>query len=372
MEVDTAEPLPSGHSVDSPDAQRQMEINIGKGVSVRAAYRAVRKHLRVEARRQKELEEGRPPEVLLESFLELLKHKLRRVPEPPKRVLTPAAKAATLCWCIANGKECLNGDRCTFKHVVPQVKEQTASRTGVSQPGPATERDGSLRPSATPELQRSAASVLCSSEESELNKGSATDDCIKCWDECFCGDSSADTRGNNSQCDSGVDAQHKYHTGNDWRSRHWKMDSWRVSHWETRGWHQKDDTWSKNNVGDGWNSSHWETSGWCQEDECRHDHDKTQWFSHAFFEALNVDQLINSLHRGEESVTPLTGLEVDPGESLADTAAQSGIIDLRPFGKAEDALFHKFGLKPRVIHSNSQAVGTGGQAKVLGKVGVPS
>ena len=48
-----------------------------------------------------------------------------------------------------------------FKHVVPQVKEQTASRTGVPQPGLATERDGSLRPSATPEFQRSVASVLC-------------------------------------------------------------------------------------------------------------------------------------------------------------------------------------------------------------------
>ena len=73
------------------------------------------------------------------------------------------------------------------------------------------------------------------------------------------------------------------------------------------------------------------TSGWCREDEFHHNRDKPQWFSHAFFEALNVDQLINSLHKGEESVTTFTGLEVDPGESLADTAAQSGIIDLRPF-----------------------------------------
>ena len=126
MEVDTDEGLPSGLSVDSPDAKLQMEINIGKGVSVRASYITMRKHVRVEGRGQTELEEGRPPEVLLESFLELLKYKLRRVPEPPKRVLTPAAKAAkhrrakdkrqreTLCWWSANGKECFNGDRCTF------------------------------------------------------------------------------------------------------------------------------------------------------------------------------------------------------------------------------------------------------------------
>ena len=129
MEVDTAEQLPSGPSVDFPDAKRQTEINIGNGVSVRAAYEAMRKRVRIEARRQKELEEGRPPEVLLESFLELLKHKLRRVPEPPKRVLTPAAKhrrakdkrqRETPCRWMANGKECFNGDWCALKHVVPQ------------------------------------------------------------------------------------------------------------------------------------------------------------------------------------------------------------------------------------------------------------
>ena len=61
-----------------------------------------------------------------------------------------------------------------------------------------------------------------------------------------------------------------------------------------------------------------------------------------------MDQLINSLQRGEESVTTFTVLEVDPGESLANTAAQSGIIDLRPFRKAADPLLHKFGLKPCV------------------------
>ena len=39
MEVDTADLLPSGPSVDSPDAKRQMGIKIEKGVSVRAAYK---------------------------------------------------------------------------------------------------------------------------------------------------------------------------------------------------------------------------------------------------------------------------------------------------------------------------------------------
>ena len=47
MEDDTAEHLPSGHSVDSADAKHQMEIDIGIGVSVRAAYEAMRKRVRI-------------------------------------------------------------------------------------------------------------------------------------------------------------------------------------------------------------------------------------------------------------------------------------------------------------------------------------
>ena len=77
-----------------------------------------------------------------------------------------------------------------------------------------------------------------------------------------------------------------------------------------------------------------------------------------------MDQLISSLHRREESVTTFTGLKVDPGEC--------GIIDLRSFRKAEETLFYKLGLMPRVIQSNNQAVGIGGKAKVLGKVEMPS
>ena len=42
------------------------------------------------------------------------------------------------------------------------------------------------------------------------------------------------------------------------------------------------------------------------------------------------------------------------------------------FRKAEEALFPKFGLKPRVIPGDNQAVGTGVRAKVLGKVEMPS
>ena len=58
---------------------------------------------------------------------------------------------------------------------------------------------------------------------------------------------------------------------------------------------------------------------------------------------MNVDQLINSLCRGDDDAATFTEIEVDPGESLADTTAQGGVIDVRPFRKAEEAL------KPRVI-----------------------
>ena len=49
MEVDTTELIPSGPSVDSADAKRPMGINIEHGVSVRAAYKAMRKRVRIDA-----------------------------------------------------------------------------------------------------------------------------------------------------------------------------------------------------------------------------------------------------------------------------------------------------------------------------------
>ena len=440
MEADAAEPLSSGPFVDSPDAKSQMAIHIRNGVSIRAAYKAMRKRVRVEARRQRELEEGRPPEVLLESFLEMLKHKLRLPPELPKRVLTSAAKVAkhrrakdkrmreTPCWWIANGKECFRGEKCAFKHLVPQVQGQTVSKTGVSSPSLATDRDGnrtkvplprpvaeSVSRSSVPwnsndedtcgtdsvadlwgsgvadeqgtdfatDLWNSgvtAVSALCSSEEQELKEDLGRDYWIKVWDDCSSDDDSLlDGWSDDSPCDSGTGAQHEFYTDTGWRSDHWKHDSWRSSYWRTTDCHRKDEsyhgcdgTWSKHHVYNGWNSSHWKTTGWDQENERRHNHVQSQWFTHTFFEALSVDQLINSLHRGGGDTTTFTGLEVDPGESLADTAAQSGIIDLRPFRKAEEALFHKFGLKLRAINGNNQAVGIGGKAKVLGKVEMPS
>ena len=42
--------------LNSPDAQRQMEMDIGYGASVRAACKAMRKRVPIEARRQKKPE----------------------------------------------------------------------------------------------------------------------------------------------------------------------------------------------------------------------------------------------------------------------------------------------------------------------------
>ena len=107
--------------------------------------------MRIEARRQKELDEGVEPEVVLDSFLDQVILEQHPSSEPVKRVLTPAAKAAkhrrardkklreTLCWWIANGWKCPDDDQCNFKHVVTDEKEQTVSGTGASLPGPATE-----------------------------------------------------------------------------------------------------------------------------------------------------------------------------------------------------------------------------------------
>ena len=96
-------------------------------------------------------------------------------------------------------------------------------------------------------------------------------------------------------------------------------DERRASHWETSSW----------------SSSHWDTSGWNDADDCSNDRKGQLRSSHSFFEAKNMNQLISSLCRGEDDAATFTGIEVDPGESLADTAAHSGVIDVRQFRKAK-------------------------------------
>ena len=151
--------------VNSPETKRLMDTATASGASVRTAYKTVRKRLRIEARRKKELDGGVEPEVVLDSFLNQVKVEQHPQSGPLKRVLTPAAKAAkhrrardkklreTLCWWIANDKVCPDGDRCNFRHAVAEEKEQMVSGTGASWPGPATEQNDSGVLSPGPSLR---------------------------------------------------------------------------------------------------------------------------------------------------------------------------------------------------------------------------
>ena len=88
-EHNMSEPL-----VNSLETKRLMQIAIFNGASVRTAYETVTNRLRIEARRQKELDGGVEPEVVLDSFVDQVKVEQHPQSGPVKRVLTPAAKAA--------------------------------------------------------------------------------------------------------------------------------------------------------------------------------------------------------------------------------------------------------------------------------------
>ena len=156
--TDDSKPEPLAKSVEM---KRLVGIAVANGTPIRVAYKDVRRRMRIEARRQKELDEGVEPEVVLDSFLDQVKVEQQQQSGPLKRVLTPSAKAAkhrrardkklreTLCWWIANDKVCPHGDRCNFRHTVSETgallpnpaPEQTMCGTGVSWPSLATEQD---------------------------------------------------------------------------------------------------------------------------------------------------------------------------------------------------------------------------------------
>ena len=260
----------------------------------------------------------------------------------------------TLCWWIANDEVCPHGDRCNFRHTVSETgalspspaPEQTMCETGVSWPSLATEQDKcetgvlSPGPSTNPTHPRSPTR---DSWNKSLDRYDYRDKLTH-----YHGDNWTDAW---RERNPGYVQQHNDDNSTDAWSKCKSDDEWRTSHWETSSW----------------SSSHWETSA----DECSNDRKEQLRSSHSLFEAKSMNKLISSLCRGNDVAT-FSGIEVNPGESLADTAAQSGIIDVRSFRKAEEALFHKFGLKPRVIPGDNQAVGIGGRAKVLGKVEMPS
>ena len=156
--TDDSKPEPLAKSVEM---KRLVGIAVANGTPIRAAYKDVRRRMRIEARRQEELDEGVEPEVVLDSFLDQVKVEQQQQSGPLKRVLTLSAKAAkhrrardkklreTLCWWIANDKVCPHGDRCNFRHTVSETgallpnpaPEQTMCGTGVSWPSLATEQD---------------------------------------------------------------------------------------------------------------------------------------------------------------------------------------------------------------------------------------
>ena len=158
--TDDSKPEPLAKSAEM---KRLVGIAVASGTPIRVAYKDVRKRMRIEARQQKELDEGVEPELVLDSFLNQVKVEQQQQSGCLKRVLTPSAKAAkhrrasdkklreTLCWWIANDKVCPHGDRCNFRHTVSETgaflpnpaPEQTMCETGVSWPSLATEQDES-------------------------------------------------------------------------------------------------------------------------------------------------------------------------------------------------------------------------------------
>ena len=57
-----------GRLAKSAEMKRLVGIAVASGSPIRVAYKEVRKRMRIEARRQKELDEGVEPEVVLDSF----------------------------------------------------------------------------------------------------------------------------------------------------------------------------------------------------------------------------------------------------------------------------------------------------------------
>ena len=64
-------------------------------------------------------------------------------------------------------------------------------------------------------------------------------------------------------------------------------------------------------------------------------------------------------------------MNIKPGTSLADTAAQRGVIGIRAFRALEKLLFERFGLRPRLLTYTLPAAGVGGTGKALGTVEWP-
>ena len=74
-----------------------------------------------------------------------------------------------------------------------------------------------------------------------------------------------------------------------------------------------------------------------------------------------------------DSISPSTEefLNVTPGCSLVDTAAQSATVGAKAFRKHEELLWTKYGLRCKLKMEPTRATGVGGKAQVLSKVTIP-
>ena len=80
----------------SAEMKRLVGIAVANGTPIRVAYKDVRRRMRIEARRQKELDEGAEPEVVLDSFLDQVKVEQQQQSGKLKRVLTPSRSGTFL------------------------------------------------------------------------------------------------------------------------------------------------------------------------------------------------------------------------------------------------------------------------------------
>ena len=65
------------------------------------------------------------------------------------------------------------------------------------------------------------------------------------------------------------------------------------------------------------------------------------------------------------------GISLDPGMSLADTAAQHGVMGKSAFLAHEAVLWNKYRLRPIKAKNEVHPVGIGGASKVLTRCAIP-
>ena len=258
--TDDSKPEPLAKSAEM---KRLVGIAVASGTPIRVAYKDVRKRMRIEARRQKELHEGVEPEVVLDSFLNQVKVEQQQQSGPLKRVLTPSAKAAehrrardkklreTLCWWIANDKVCRHGDRCNFRHTVSETgalspspaPEQTMCETGVSWPSLATEQDKSETGVLSPGPSKNPTHPRSPTRDSWNNS----------WDRYDYRDKWTDVWKDGHDGNRWIHVWNEHYHGDNW------TDAWRERNPGYMQQHKDDnstDAWSKCKSDDEWRASH--------------------------------------------------------------------------------------------------------------------